>query len=151
MIYLPPIHQLSMYGVVDAGVPNRERICLRPTDTTNLAQFGILLATSRMEAGTQITTPFSGPHGTYFWFGDVIAEPPSWIIIFTGKGERVPPKVENAQKVFVFYWGLEFAVFAIPGAVPVLFRIDSILIGQNIPQKTAQIASHTGAAAQGKQ
>jgi hypothetical protein len=44
MIYIPPIPELSVYGTIECGVPNRERICLRPSEEVNLAHFGLVLA-----------------------------------------------------------------------------------------------------------
>jgi hypothetical protein len=129
MIYIPPILELSMFGVLDAGVPNRERVCLRPTDVVNLAQFGIL-AGSRNDNGTITPVP-----NLFFWFGDLEVSPPAWLIVFTGKGQSPStPLVENGKNVYLFYWNLQNTIFNLPGIVPVSFKMNTILIGGNVLQ-----------------
>jgi hypothetical protein len=137
MIYIPPILELSLYGVVDAGVPNRERICVRPTDSINLAQFGILAG---IRAANGAITP--SPN-LFFWFGDLVVTPPAWLIVFTGKGESPSaPLVENGNNVYVFYWNLKNTIFNIPGMSPIVFKMNTILTGYNVPAGGAkQIAN----------
>jgi hypothetical protein len=79
----------------------------------------------------------------FFWFGDLVVYPPAWLIVFTGKGQSTQsPLVENGRTVYFFYWNLENTIFNIPGFVPVVFKIDSILIGHNVlPADQRQIAN----------
>ena len=132
MMYIPPIIELSMIGVLDAGVPNRERVCLRPSDSVNLAQFGLHAA---IQGDKGLVTPIPN---IFFWFGDMVVEPPAWLIVFTGKGQFKPtPSIEHGQPVYLFYWNLSNTIFNIPNVVPVAFKYSSILIGHNIlpPEK----------------
>jgi len=128
MIYLPPILELSMFGVLEAGVPNRERVCLRPTDSVNLAQFG-LLAAIQNPAGPVTPLP-----NLFFWFGDLMVSAPAWLVVFTGKG-KPQTTVEHGTTVHIFYWGLDNTIFAFPNIVivPVAFRMTNILTGQSVP------------------
>ena len=137
MLYIPPILELSMIGVVDAGIPNRERVCLRPTDTINLAQFGLHAA---IKSDKGYVTPI---HNLFFWFGDIVVTPPCWLVILTGKGQRATnPLIEDGKVIYVFYWNLENVIFNVPEVVPVAFKIQSILIGHNVlPEKQRQIAN----------
>jgi hypothetical protein len=137
MIYIPPILELSMVGVLEAGIPNRERVCLRPTDSINLASFGLHVAI-RQPQGHVTPVP-----NLFFWFGDFIVSPPAWIMVFTGKGESRPtPIIENGQRIYLLYWNLETTIFNIPDLLPVAFKIDSILIGHNVlPPSERQLAN----------
>src|SRR5450759_3511531 len=68
---LPSVYQLSIIGVVDAGIANHERIVMRPAEAVNLAQFGLFLA---RKGANELVTPLTD---NFFWFGEFIAEPPS--------------------------------------------------------------------------
>jgi hypothetical protein len=100
---------------------------LRPTDSVNLAQFGVLAAV-RSNEGYVTPAP-----NLFFWFGDVAITPPSWIILFTGKGQSKPaPLIEHGIPVHVFYWNLENTIFNNTNVAPVVFKINSILVGHNV-------------------
>ena len=121
---LPPIAELTLLGVVDRNVPNQERIVLRPTEATNLAQFGLLIAL-RLENGSTIPL-----RDSFFWFGETVVSPPSWIVVFTGTGQAEELEIpETKQKVHVLYWGRAQTVFSYPLLVPILVRIDRVLVG----------------------
>jgi hypothetical protein len=130
MIYIPPVPEISPFGVIEPGIANRERIALRPTEEINLAHFGIMVALRG-----------AGPHGelfpindVFFWFGEKIVTPPCWILVFTGKGQ---PQMltENGQILHAFFWGRESTLFAIPNLVlvPLVFRIGAFSGVSSIP------------------
>jgi hypothetical protein len=131
-MYFPPITELSMVGVADAGVPNQERILLRPTDRINLAQFGIMLC---RRSDTGLVTPF---RDQFFWFGEVEVTPPSWIVVFTGPGKAYQSVEKNFGQVYWHYWGKRTTVFTAPERVPVVLRMTSILIGSRILSDESQ-------------
>jgi hypothetical protein len=135
MIYLPPVFQLSLFGVVDPGVPNRERILIRPTELVNLAQCGIFLG---IKDGDEATTPLNDQ---FFWFGDLDVSPPSWLIVYTGPGSFEESKLpDSGQTAYSFHWGKEKTVFHAPNIVPVVFKMTEILVGKNRPpQQTQQL------------
>ena len=123
MTYIPPIPELSVYGVLEAGTPNRERICLRPSEEVNLAHFAMLLAIRNNTTGELTPMP-----DHLFWFGEQIVSPPSWLILFSGKGER-RTTIEKGRPVHLFFWGKEHVLFnVLPNVtiVPVVFRIGSL-------------------------
>lgn len=130
----PPITELTIIGVENAGIPNRERIVLRPTELINLAQFGIILG---YRQATGITTPWKD---NFFWFGELIVEPPSWIFVYTGKGlyqQAILP--DSGHKTYSMHWGRDYTVFNLPTFVPVLFRMDAILIGELLIDSTKKL------------
>lgn len=129
----PPILELSMLGVYEAAVPNRERIILRPTDTVNLAQYCILVG-YRTPEGQTIPV-----WDNMFWFGDLNVSPPGWIILLTGEGEtKVDQRTANGQPAHIFYWGRKQTIFNRPDFIPVLIQIGSVLIGGQVPNDTPQ-------------
>jgi hypothetical protein len=46
---LETIHELTIVGVADPGIPNQERIIIRQTQTVNLAGFGLYLGVLRSD------------------------------------------------------------------------------------------------------
>lgn len=130
---LETIHELTIVGVADRGIPNQERIIIRPTQMVNLAAFGLYLGVSRPNG---MITPL---WDHFYWFGEVVVTAPSWIIIYTGQGiyqkTRLPGTWEEAH---TFHWGKPFTVFGQEGILPVLFRFDGISVGPP-PQKAPPI------------
>jgi hypothetical protein len=122
MIYIPPIPELSVYGVIECGVPNKERICLRPSEEVNLAHFALLLAFRN-----NVTSELTPINDHFYWFGEKKVAPPSWIIIFTGEGQN-KTVIEKGVNVHIFFWGKNDVLFnAKPNVtiVPLIFRIGS--------------------------
>ena len=130
---LETIHELMIIGVADPGSPNQERIVIRPTQTVNLAGFGLYLGVPKADG---MIVPL---WDHFFWFGEIVVTAPSWIIVYTGSGmyqkTRLPGTWEEAH---TFHWGKPFTVFGQQGIVPVLFRFDGISIGPP-PQKYPSI------------
>lgn len=125
MIYLPPIFELTIFGVIDPGVPNRERILIRPTEEINLAQCGIFLG---IKGEKDLTTPLNDQ---FFWFGDLVVSPPSWLVVYTGPGSFEETKLpDSGQTAYSFHWGKERTVFHEPNIVPVVFKMTGVLVGK---------------------
>lgn len=121
---LGPIHELTIVAVADAGNPDHERIAIRPTQSVNLAGFGLYLGQLKPNG---MIRPYSDQ---FFWFGEAVVAPPSWIIVYTGPGNFQQTRMPGTgEETYVFHWGKSFTLFGIPGVVPVLFRFDGILIG----------------------
>jgi hypothetical protein len=129
MIYIPPIAELSIHGVFEAGVPNRERVCLRPTETINLAFFGVLLARRNPADGS-----LSPIVDQLFWFGEKEVSPPSWIMLLTGKGET-KTITESEHPIHLFFWGKEHTIFQLENIIPVVFRFGNINAVPVLPTK----------------
>jgi hypothetical protein len=121
---LPFIHELSIVGVADVNVPNQERIIIRPTQSVNLAGFGLYIGW--LKANGMIT-----PYPDHFlWFGELFVAPPSWIIVYSGPGKFQQTHVNDGRETaYVYHWGKSHTVFGQPGIVAALFRFDGILIG----------------------
>jgi hypothetical protein len=127
MIAIPPVFELGGVTVIDPGVPNKERLAFRPTETINLATCGILLAVQNEGGGS---TPLLN---NFFWFGEVEVKPPSWIIVFTGKGQptqAIDPKTGNP--VHLFYWGYPSTIFQYREQVPIVFRFAGVTFGGHL-------------------
>jgi hypothetical protein len=123
-VVFPPVTELSLVGVIDAGVPNQERILLRPTQIVNLGEFGVLLGKPQ-PAG--LATPFLD---NFLWFGEVTIGPPSWIFVYTGPGQWQRTRLaETNEDAFVAHWGRNQTVFHDPEIVPIIVRIAGVLVG----------------------
>ena len=97
---LPIVQELSVFGLVDRGVPNQERIILRPTELVNLMQFVVTIAL-REEGG--MVRPLNDH---IFWFPELIVAPPSWILLYTGPGTpRETIISESNQPAYTLHWG----------------------------------------------
>ena len=127
------IGELVIQGVYDRGVPNQERILIRPTQAVNLGQYGIMLGVNNPQALNSAL-----PINDYlFWFGDGIVEPQSWIFLYTGPGTARKTEMQNKEPAYVLHWGRTHTVFAGSSVVPILFRVDAVNLGQmptNLPQ-----------------
>jgi len=132
----PPITELTILGVSDPGIPNRERIIIRPTEPVNLGQFGIFIGHKNING---VVTPWMD---NFFWFGELIVEPPSWIIIYTGMGVYQKTLMPGSEQIIhSMHWGRNYTVFNLPSTVPVLFRLDSVLIGQHLYPVSKELKS----------
>ena len=98
---LQPIYEIALIRVVNPGIPNRERIILRPTEKVDLGRFAILIGLQSPVAGMLQPIP-----GEFFWFGDRVIEPPAWLVVYTGPGEyRETQIVETQEPAHVFHMG----------------------------------------------
>lgn len=123
------VTELMLIGVVDAGVPNKERIVLRPTQATDLRQFLLVPGIFNPTTG--------GAHPIFdnaFWFPDVSVEAPSWIHVYTGLGNQTVDSLPGGDVVHTFFWQRSTVVFTFSDVVPVLIRIDAAVVGQLLGQ-----------------
>ena len=128
MYVLPPVFQLSFVGVADPGVPNFERIVLRPTEEVNLAQFGVLLGLPEADGSA---TPL---RDQFFWFGDLVVRPPAWILLYTGAGEFTTSYVApDNVPAYSFHWGKPTVVFGAGSPlVPMVFGMGGVHVGHTL-------------------
>ena len=120
MHILSPVHELAIIGAYDVGVPNRERVVLRPTESLNLAEFALIL-TTQIEGGLR---PLADQ---FFWFGEKWVAPPAWIVIFTGPGSyREGAHESTGEPVLELHWGRPTAVLHLPDVVVALIRIGAL-------------------------
>jgi hypothetical protein len=118
--------ELSLIGLADAGIPNKERIILRPTQATALNIYA--LSIGMFDPTTGGARPL---FDHIFWFPEKIVYPPSWIMVFTGPGE--PREVtHDGEHVHTFFWSKPTVVFSDARLVPVLVRMGGAIIGPRL-------------------
>jgi hypothetical protein len=128
MFFFNPIFEVTILAVGDPGVPNRERIILRPTETVNLGQFGMAVGIRSAE-NPNIVLPVND---NFFWFPSIIVTTPCWVFLYTGKGSYEQTTLAGtSETAHVFHWGKDVTIFNYLELVPVLFRQSGILIGPN--------------------
>lgn len=121
MYILPPMHELAIVGVFDAGVPNKERIVLRPMEPLNLAGFAIVLS---LRGDNDAVTPL---RDHFFWLGERWLTPPAWIVVFTGPGAfREGAHQTSGEPVLELHWGSPSVLLGAPGLVLSVIRIGAI-------------------------
>ena len=125
-----PLLSLSVIGVADPGVPNLERLVLRPSDTINTAAYGVIVGI-RQPTGHAIPL-----RDSFFWFGEVIIRPPSWILLYTRPGQYGITKHTDGNPVHSFFWNRDHTVFNLEETVPIVFEIGSLSIGSYIQPLT---------------
>jgi hypothetical protein len=120
-MFLPNTSQLSIRGVADRGVPNRERIILYNFAAVNLQNFIMGIGHTTDD---QLVTPF---FGYVYYFDDIVIPAKSWVIVYTGPGQhqvsKLPP---NDEIAFIYHWGLNSVLFQQREVVPILFRISEM-------------------------
>ncbi len=128
MAYPPAIiTEITVIGVADPGVPNQERVLLRPMEGVALNGFGIAVG---------VPGPNGGAYALYdnvFWFPAMIVSPPSWIIVFTGRGTNTETTLPSGERAHLFYWLRPYTIFHQPNLVPVLFKAGMVVVGPRIP------------------
>jgi hypothetical protein len=126
MSYAPlPISELLLVGVVNAGVPNEERIVLRPTQTVGLGAFGVAVGVADQASGG--AQPF---YDYIFWFPDTLISPPAWVLLYTGLGTPQQTPFPNGETILTLFWQRRTTIFDDRKTVPILFRPGSAVVGR---------------------
>jgi hypothetical protein len=126
MYVLPLVSELSLFGVYDANVPNKERVVLRPTQEVSLARFCLLVAVQSAQGGV-LPIP-----DQFLWLGDLIVKPPAWLVVFTGPG-TYNVQQQGPDTIYTFFWGRPSTIFTNPGIMPVVARLDALSVsGHNM-------------------
>jgi hypothetical protein len=101
LMFLPPISELSLRGVADRGIPNRERILIYSFSVTDLQNFILGIGYT---ADDRVVTPF---RQYVYYFDDIVVPAQSWIVVYTGPGQtqvsRLP--VPGNDIAFIYHWG----------------------------------------------
>ena len=132
MNFSPPF-SLSLIGVADPGVPNLERLVLRPSDTINTAAYGVMVGI-RQPTGHAIPL-----RDRFFWFGEIIISPPSWILLYTRRGKYGVTKHTDGNLVHSFFWNRQHTVFNSDDMVPIVFEMGALAIGSNIERRRTPV------------
>lgn len=122
MIYLPPVIEIGTVVIADPGVPNLERIVFRPTEPVNLGVCGILV-------GMKTGEGFIPVNNLFFWFGEVEIKPPSWVLVFTGKGTARQEVDKSGNPMHLFYWGHEITLFSFKNIAAIAIRFAGVTFG----------------------
>lgn len=121
------VSELALIGVADAGVPNKERVILRPTQLVDVRHFAIVAGLHNPATGGANVL-----YDTGFWFPEHTLTPPSWILVYTGEGESQNTVAPNGERVITYFWGRKHTLFGFNGIVPVLVRIDAAIVGRKL-------------------
>ena len=120
---LPPVGNLAIVSVEDRGVPNRERVLIRPMEPINLQEFIVALAVRAPEG---MVNPL---HDHVFWFPELVVSPPAWLVLHTGPGTPTQATMpDTGQPAHIFFWGKLTTVLNQPEITPVIFGLSSILV-----------------------
>lgn len=117
------ILELSVVGVFDRGVPNKERIALLVNETLNLGQYGLMVGV-RASEGTAFPI-----RDNLLWFGDGLVSKGDWVFVYTGPGEARATTLPNTnERVFSIHWGRKQTFLHDRNLVPILFRVDAVQV-----------------------
>lgn len=108
---------IQVVGVFEAGIPNKERVIIRPNRQISLVGVGIAVGLSAGDAGA---LPL---FDNVFWFPEIIVEPPTWIFVYTGKGKTRQTTLATKDPALVFHWQRNATVFIKPDIVPIVFQV----------------------------
>lgn len=129
---LADIEELLMHPVVDRGIPNKERIALLAQTDVQMGNFGLIIGNA---APNNMATPI---RDNFLWFGDRVIHRGDWVLVFTGQGEsKVVNGSEPGTKVYSIHWGRGVTMFANTNIVPLLIRLDGVIVGRapsDLPQ-----------------
>jgi hypothetical protein len=121
---LPVIPELALLGAFDRGVPNKERIVLKPQSVLDIGNYAIILGTRLLHTGTVVPV-----RDAMFWFGSGTVSPDDWLFLFTGSGTpNFVPGPDNKGRLHLVYWGREHTLFHDPITEPVLWRLSGVEI-----------------------
>ncbi len=123
----PSVTQLALIGVADPGQPNSERIVLRPMQTVPLNGFGIAVGVFDPSTGGA-----KAVFDNVFWFPEITVQVPSWILVYTGKGESQEVILPSGERARTLFWQRSNTVFAHQLVVPVLFQMGGATIGRRL-------------------
>ncbi len=131
---------LELIGVFDRGEPNKERIVFRASDHIDLGQFGIML-------GISLAGGFARPiRDNLFWFGDGIINRDDWLFVYTSPGKPSSIPIPNTENMLHnIFWGRKAVILANTIIVPILFRVDAVIVGHQDPSLIAETGQQSSA------
>lgn len=123
------IIELNVRGVFDRGHPNLERIAIYVNSPLNIGQYGIMIGI-KGDAGSAFPIK-----DHMFWFGDGYLSAGDWIFIYTGAGSTSISNIPGGgSKLYSVHWGKPATLFHAAEIVPILFKVDAVLVPQETPQ-----------------
>lgn len=123
MTVLAGIPELQLFGIIERGVPNKERVVLKPTIALDISPY-VVFAAVRTAPGTDLISPL---RDHMFWFGSAFLQPNDWIFLYTGHGtpSTFPASDGNGQ-VHTLYWGHSLTIFHDPQVIPAIARFNGL-------------------------
>ena len=116
--------ELSLLGVADPNIPNKERIIIKTQNNINLADYGIIIG-YRNDQG--VVLPLKDH---YFWFGNIDIEAFSWLIIYSGPGQFQRTRLAGTNELaYTLHWNKQYTLFTDPNLLPIIIKMSNILIG----------------------
>jgi hypothetical protein len=118
------IVELSVAAVLNRGEPNQECIAIQVHSPINVGQYGIMVGVFHHQTG--MAMPLMD---NLFWFGDADVKPQDWIFVNTGLGQANSGKLsDNTGDYYSVFWGRKQTMFANSNLVPILFRVDAVVM-----------------------
>lgn len=124
------VTEFALVEVLDRAIPNKECIAIRVKEKTETGAFGIVL-------GIYAENGYAKPLlDHFFWFGDGVVQEGDWIFVNTGDGDaRLNRSTDDKNDVYSMFWKKKNTVFANTNIVPIIFRIESVVVGAPPPDK----------------
>lgn len=133
-----PSVALEMVDVFDRGRPNEERIILKVNVKVSLSTYGLIVGMLQPDGSA---VPF---RDHFLWMGDAVVRAGDWIMIYTGAGEPSKTRLaEDAGDLYTAFWGKSSTLFASSKTVPILFRFDDVVLGQEPVDRPQRLALAT--------
>jgi hypothetical protein len=114
---------LVIWGVEDRGVPNQERVILRPTMTVDLSSYFVGVGVLQYDGSV---LPFND---FVYWLPGERVDPSHWIFLYTGAGQTAHTSTDTNEPALVMHWGRSTTIFDSAALVPfVARRSDQVII-----------------------
>jgi hypothetical protein len=125
----PAPAELTVVGLFDAGIANRERVVFRVEAPLHFANFYVGLAIKLNDGNHSPLTDFvywMGHYGKAEW-----APPGALIILYTGRGEDLITTVADEAYIqaYVMHWGRDKTLMSTADAtfvVPMVMKVDAV-------------------------
>lgn len=122
------LEEFEIVGVWERGVPNKERIAIKAKQSVDLSNYLLFL-------GVPLSDQTAFPLTTdIFWFGKEIVDSGTWVILYTGPGDRKYTKMESiGEPALVLHWGKKTTILNSENIVPVMVSLEGVLVGPHPP------------------
>ena len=110
-------------NVLDAGVPNLERIALQASTDLEMASYAVIVG---LKGDGNSITPLID---NFFWMGKGSINQGDWVFLYTGRGTNGASEIpNNTQKLFSIFWQRPKTIFNHPLIIPAVIRLDGVRI-----------------------
>jgi hypothetical protein len=119
---------LQLVAVASRGEPGQERVYIRANKPADLREY-LLIVGLHIDGSTAFPSP-----DHVLWLGNEHVETGTWIIIYTGLGQRTVTHItETREPALVLYWGRNTTLFHDERIVPILARMDMSAVQVGVP------------------